>query len=212
MSSYAEQMGRPKGFPNNEQLDRLVGKDSVLVVFYRADEQMGMVTAIDTIQVADTAWKSLALPGRLGVGMLWVATEESTTLWDFSPNTFSSVIGDQPNKMLETLTLNCDPEAEDFGEATDKVRGGVVFKFREPGLRMGNAQLGALESFIEERVKSIKAVLASEGLDAAKKEYANMGIASLGRSLPVSETPANLFTFLFIGPKTFKIKFKEYVR
>lgn len=155
--------------PTDAQVDQMMtGPSAMAITYYPADQKTSICIPLSTIKFANAVWKSLPLVARLGVEIVYI-TEK-----DYNHPVFA--VGEYRNKIFTLLTTECNPTSPDFGKAGQEVDGGVIFKFKDERVddRLTKAPLESLELFIEERLRRIKAVLASEGLEAAKKEYEKM--------------------------------------
>lgn len=159
--------------PSPAQIDQMINGASGMAIVYppgtpfNRPEPASILVPLNTVDAAASAWKSLPLPAKLGVDLLYVTKDDAD-------HPVLSVDGAH-NTLFEVLTMEYDPASPNFGKGGQEVDCGVLFKFGMEASaegRLTEGPLEALELFLTAKLATIKATLTSEGAEAAQQVYA----------------------------------------
>ena len=168
--------------PSQAQIDQLLGGGASCVVVIRPPTQE------ETAYVA-SATDHLELPDNAWQPLPLVSRLGIDMLYAKPGSSEHPLFayGGDANTTIAALTLDCDPTSTTFGISDRTAMGGVAFRYVGEHQKLSKAVLQPIEFFIVERMAAIKHALAGpEGISGATEEYEKL------------------------GPKAFKMAFKEY--
>ncbi|KAK3698060.1 hypothetical protein LTR37_017109 [Vermiconidia calcicola] len=170
--------------PKKIDIDREMEDGAVMAVRYdplspdsTIEERAMILISVKALHdVKPSFWQALPLSCHMGIDMLYLTAEHyKHPVLDLA----TLLPSGGRNIMLETLTMDCDPESPRFGAPACTRNGGVMFKYREEaGYEMDkslNTCLTSLEGYVTECLAAIKTAKADGGIEAAKNKYAEMG-------------------------------------